>query len=110
MFRETTALKSHGLITQHRWHEPCSRCARVAETNNLPLRMCRRTVHVQTTLTSQTNTKITKRLWQHLSNENEKERMLTHKGDPPTTNFIEMYLGETDQRYCCTSGVNVPAN
>ena len=30
------------------------------QTHTLPLRMCRRTVHVQTTLTSQTNTKRTK--------------------------------------------------
>ena len=26
--------------------------------------------------------------------------MLRHKEDPPTTNFIEMHLGETDQRSC----------
>ena len=50
----------------------------------------------------------TKRLWQHLSNENEEEKMLRHKGDPPATNFIEHALGrKTDQRYCCTSGVKV---
>ena len=39
------------------------------------------------------------RLWLYLSNENDEERMLTHKGDSPTTYFIEIHLGETDQRY-----------
>ena len=39
-------------------------------------------------------------LWLYLSNENDEERMLRHKGDLPTTqtdtNFIVMHMEETD--------------
>ena len=46
------------------------------------------------------------KLWQHLSNKDDEERVLRHKGDLPTTwtdtFFIVMHLGETDY----TTGVS----